>query len=85
MCIRDSGYTSYESLNDLDTRFSPFAELKKRMDKHVAKFAQECHFDLNAVSYTHLDVYKRQHIHAAHAHIIHSKDWACLLYTSRCV
>lgn len=40
------GYTSYASLNDLDKRFSPFGELKKYMDKHVAKFAKECHFDL---------------------------------------
>lgn len=40
------GYTSYASLNDLDKRFSPFADLKKRIDKHVAKFAEECHFDL---------------------------------------
>ena len=40
------GYTSYSSLNDLDVRFTPFGELKKRMDKHVAKFAKECHFDL---------------------------------------
>lgn len=40
------GYTSYSSLNDLDLRFSPFADLKKRMDKHVQKFAKECFFDL---------------------------------------
>lgn len=40
------GYTSYASLNDLDKRFTPFAELKKILDKHVAAFANECHFDL---------------------------------------
>ncbi|KAF0115765.1 MAG: hypothetical protein FD163_2096 [Hyphomonadaceae bacterium] len=40
------GYTSYASLNDLDTRFSCFGDLKRRIDKHVAIFAAECHFDL---------------------------------------
>ncbi len=40
------GYTSYASLNDLDKRFTPFGDLKRHMDRHVAQFAKECHFDL---------------------------------------
>ncbi|WP_459448335.1 hypothetical protein [Erwinia amylovora] len=47
-----------------------------------------------AVSYTHLDVYKRQaerflHVHRQNSHLERCQrrgpDNACLLYTSRCV
>lgn len=41
-----SGYTSYASLNDLPVRDPAFADLKRALDKHVAKFAEECGFDL---------------------------------------
>lgn len=40
------GYTSYASLNDLPTRMSVFDDLRKRLDKHVAAFAQDLAFDL---------------------------------------
>jgi uncharacterized protein (TIGR02466 family) len=40
------GYTSYASLNDLPVRDPVFAELKRRLDKHVARFAEACAFDL---------------------------------------
>lgn len=40
------GYTSYASLNDLPVRDPAFAELKRRLDKHVPRFAQACAFDL---------------------------------------
>ena len=39
------GYTSYASLDDLPTRASAFADLKRRLDRHVATFARELHFD----------------------------------------
>ncbi len=40
------GYTSYASLNDLPVRDPAFADLKRLLDKHVAKFADACGFDL---------------------------------------
>ena len=40
------GYTSYASLNDLPRRDPAFAELKKILDRHAAKFAGELAFDL---------------------------------------
>ena len=42
-----------------------------------------CASSTDAVSYTHLDVYKRQHM----AHVLgeHAEFKGCLLYTSRCV
>lgn len=40
------GYTSYASLNDLPIRDPAFADLKRLLDKHVAKFAESCAFEL---------------------------------------
>jgi uncharacterized protein (TIGR02466 family) len=40
------GYTSYGSLNDLPIRDPNFADLKRLLDKHVARFAEACAFDL---------------------------------------
>ena len=40
------GYTSYASLADLPARATAFADLKRLLDRHVAAFAQELHFDL---------------------------------------
>ncbi len=40
------GYTSYASLNDLPMRDPAFADLRRLLDKHVARFAGECGFDL---------------------------------------
>ena len=37
------------------------------------------------VSYTHLDVYKRQHLRSRTDHLIMLFSKICLLYTSRCV
>lgn len=42
------GYTSYASLNDLPTRASVFAELKKKLDGHARAFAEALAFDLGA-------------------------------------
>jgi uncharacterized protein (TIGR02466 family) len=43
-----AGYTSYASLNDLPRRASVFADLKRKLDRHVAAFARELAFDLGA-------------------------------------
>jgi uncharacterized protein (TIGR02466 family) len=40
------GYTSYASLDDLPRRASVFGDLKRRLDRHAAAFAQALHFDL---------------------------------------
>lgn len=40
------GYTSYASLNDLPVRVPAIADLKRHLDRHAAKFAQACGFDL---------------------------------------
>ncbi len=40
------GYTSYASLDDLPIRDPVFAELRRRLDRQVARFAQDCAFDL---------------------------------------
>lgn len=40
------GYTSYASLNDLPVRDPAFAELRRRLDRHVAQFAEACAFEL---------------------------------------
>ena len=42
------GYTSYASLDDLPRRASVFAELKRRLDRHVADFGRMSQFDLGA-------------------------------------
>jgi uncharacterized protein (TIGR02466 family) len=40
------GYTSYGSLGDLPQRFTAFDNLRRALDKHVAKFSDEVGFDL---------------------------------------
>lgn len=40
------GYTSYASLNDLPARDPRFAELVRRLNRHVGEFAADCAFDL---------------------------------------
>lgn len=40
------GYTSYASLDDLPARATAFADLKRRLDRHVADFAKDLAFDL---------------------------------------
>ncbi len=40
------GYTSYASLDDLPQRASVFGELKRRLDRHAARFASDLAFDL---------------------------------------
>ena len=40
------GYTSYASLTDLPTRMTAFGNLRRLLDKHVAKFGDDVGFDL---------------------------------------
>ena len=39
------GYTSYASLDDLPTRASAFAALKRLLDRHAAAFVRELHME----------------------------------------
>ncbi|HEU0044135.1 TIGR02466 family protein [Sphingomonas sp.] len=41
------GYTSYASLDDLPVRDPAFGDLKRHLDRHVARFAEACAFDLS--------------------------------------
>lgn len=40
------GYTSYASLDDLPSRATVFADLKRKLDRHVAAYAEELALDL---------------------------------------
>jgi uncharacterized protein (TIGR02466 family) len=40
------GYTSYASLDDLPTRATVFGDLRRKLDRHAAAFAQDLAFDL---------------------------------------
>jgi len=42
------GYTSYASLDDLPRRMTVFDDLRKKLDKHAARFAEALAFDLGA-------------------------------------
>ncbi|MGI8840909.1 MAG: TIGR02466 family protein [Caulobacteraceae bacterium] len=67
------GYTSYASLDDLPTRASVFAELKRRLDRHAAAFAKALAFDLGPRGRLALDslwvsVLKPGAAHSGHIH-----------------
>ncbi len=67
------GYTSYASLDDLPQRATIFAHLKKRLDKHVAAFADELDLELGARGRLVMDslwvnVLKPGAAHSGHIH-----------------
>jgi uncharacterized protein (TIGR02466 family) len=66
------GYTSYASLTDLPWRFPIFKELVAILDKHVAAFAKECHFDLGdkalKLEDLWINILPEGGIHTAHIH-----------------
>ncbi len=49
------GYTSYASLNDLPKRATVFGEVKRRLDRHAAAFADALAFDLGPRGKLRLD------------------------------
>jgi uncharacterized protein (TIGR02466 family) len=70
---RYPGYTSYASLDDLPQRASVFGELKRRLDRHAARFASELAFDLGPRGRLKLDslwvnVLKSGGAHSGHIH-----------------
>ncbi len=67
------GYTSYASLDDLPTRATVFADLKRRLDRHAAAFAKALAFDLGPRGRLALDslwvsVLKPGAAHSGHIH-----------------
>jgi uncharacterized protein (TIGR02466 family) len=66
------GYTSYASLNDLPKRDPEFSTLVKLLDKHVAAFARELHFDLGGrklkLDSIWINVLEPGGVHAGHIH-----------------
>jgi uncharacterized protein (TIGR02466 family) len=65
------GYTSYASLADLPWRDPVIADLVRRLDKHVAKFAEALEFDLDAplvLDSLWVNVLEPGGHHAAHIH-----------------
>jgi len=42
------GYTSYASLNNLPQRATVFDQLRRKLDRHAAAFAEELQYDLGA-------------------------------------
>jgi uncharacterized protein (TIGR02466 family) len=67
------GYTSYASLDDLPRRATIFADLKRKLDRHAAAFAQALAFDLGprgklALDSLWVNVLKPGAAHSGHIH-----------------
>jgi uncharacterized protein (TIGR02466 family) len=66
------GYTSYASLNDLPQRDPAFADLVRRLNRHVAAFAEACAFDLGGrrlkLDSLWVNVLKPGGAHSGHIH-----------------
>ena len=66
------GYTSYASLDDLPARDPAFAALKRKLDKHVAAFADALQLDLGGrrlkLDSLWVNVMKRHATHSGHIH-----------------
>ena len=66
------GYTSYASLDDLPQRASVFADLKRKLDRHAAAFAEALAFDLGGrrlkLDSLWVNVLKPGSAHSGHIH-----------------
>lgn len=66
------GYTSYASLDDLPRRMSVFDDLRRRLDRHVAAFAEQLAFDLGGrrlkLDSLWVNVLKPGSAHSGHIH-----------------
>ncbi len=66
------GYTSYASLDDLPTRDPRFADLVKRLNRHVATFAADCAMELGGrrlkLDSLWVNVLKPGGAHSGHIH-----------------
>ncbi len=66
------GYTSYASLNDLPARDPAFAELARRLGRHVTAFCEACAFELGGrrpkLDSLWVNVMKPGGTHSGHIH-----------------
>jgi uncharacterized protein (TIGR02466 family) len=66
------GYTSYASLDDLPRRASLFAELERKIARHVARFARELQFETAGraceLDSLWINVMRKGAVHAPHIH-----------------
>ena len=66
------GYTSYASLDDLPVRDPRFGDLVRMLNKHVARFAKACAFDLGGkklkLDSLWVNVLKSGGTHSGHIH-----------------
>jgi uncharacterized protein (TIGR02466 family) len=66
------GYTSYASLNDLPVRHPAFGDLRRALDKHVRRFAEEAFLDLGGrrlkLDSLWVNVLKGVGTHSGHIH-----------------
>lgn len=66
------GYTSYASLDDLPQRMTVFDQLKRKLDRHAAAFADELAFDLGGgklrLDSLWVNVLKPGAAHSGHIH-----------------
>jgi uncharacterized protein (TIGR02466 family) len=66
------GYTSYASLNDLPQRVSVFDQLRRKLDRHAATFAEALEYDLGAgklkLDSLWVNVLKPGAAHTSHIH-----------------
>jgi uncharacterized protein (TIGR02466 family) len=79
------GYTSYASLSDLPTRISAFDDLRRLLDKHVARFGDELGFDLNGkklkLDSLWVNVMPDGGVHSGHIHpnsVVSGTFYVCL-------
>jgi uncharacterized protein (TIGR02466 family) len=66
-----AGYTSYASLGDLPRRATVFDQLKKKLDRHAAQFAEDLAFDLDgklALDSLWINILKPGGAHSGHIH-----------------
>jgi uncharacterized protein (TIGR02466 family) len=66
-----AGYTSYASLGDLPRRATVFDQLKKKLDRHAAKFAEDLAFDLDGklvLDSLWINILKPGGAHSGHIH-----------------
>ncbi len=66
------GYTSYASLDDLPARDPRFGDLVRHLNRHVARFAEDCAFDLRGrrlkLDSLWVNVLKPGGTHSGHIH-----------------
>jgi uncharacterized protein (TIGR02466 family) len=69
---RYPGYTSYASLDDLPARMTVFGQLRKKLDRHAAAFAEALHLDLKGrklvMDSLWVNVLKPGGFHSGHIH-----------------